>query len=290
MSVRLESAQRTTQRDCKPRWVHSPASSEPLQERAKARKSAADADAKYPPFLSIEAVVSIIASIDLPGRRGKKAIPDKLDLPQLRRDLNRALWWFVNWKSLSRSQPWAAHGIRGTQLIRSARSSPDGQTFFDLWNRTDLAGNWWREQVQPYRSHGQSLQVIERIIRRLMAERLTQQRPNRWKKQRFIERPATWLLEPGGPESPMGWLTGDHLVVIFRRHFPKWSAAARQYQSVRKSGEIVPGKVSPYVALALAVLESAGIKNPRARPYKIHTIVTYRKDKARRKKAKQARL
>ncbi|MCZ8546321.1 hypothetical protein OOJ09_19200 [Mesorhizobium qingshengii] len=104
----------------------------------------------------------------------------------------------------------------------------------------------------------------------------------RWHKLPPAQRPLRWLLNPHGPESATEWLVGEHLAKIFARHFGM-RATARQYQTVRKGGEIHPGKLSPYVVFVLAVLEEAEIRKGNSDPITVETIIAYRKKALRTK-------
>lgn len=144
---------------------------------------------KYRACFSAEAVDRIAAAVV----SSPKVSVTRLDRNELRRDLDRALFWYPTFEAVSRS--------RGAY-------------------RTLVKGR--RHKLPP------------------------------------VKKPLSWLLTPHGPESATEWLVGEHLAKIFKRHFGM-PPTARQYQSVRKGGEIVPGKLSPYVVFVLAVLDEAGI-------------------------------
>ncbi|MBZ9810710.1 hypothetical protein [Mesorhizobium sp. ESP-6-2] len=167
----------------------------------------------YPTRFSAEAVDRIIGAV-----ASSKSFAGHLDRSELRRDLDRALFWYRSFADVSQ--------VRG-----------------------------------PYRRLGK----------------------DRWQKLPTTKRPLKWLLNPHGAESAAEWLVGEHLAAVFTRHFGM-RATARQYQSVRKGGEIQLGKLSAYVVFVLAVSKEAQIRKGDSGPIAVETIIAYRK-KARQNKA-----
>ncbi|MEV8879237.1 hypothetical protein [Mesorhizobium ciceri] len=249
--------------DGKPPFVHSQ-----RQERAEARKAAAEAEARYSAIFSAEAVDRIVEAVAKTA-----AIPEKLDRGKLGRDLDRAVFWLRRFEDVALSQPWTGIQQHGKKLIKAA------QAFTDLWMQDSDGGRWWRDQVAPYLDLAKATAGFEGLIAKLMSERFTaskepmdEQQPGKW--------PLRWLLERDGPESVLEWWLGEHLAILFEHHF-NMPAKVKQSRSISKDGEVVAVR-GPYIAFALAVLQDAGVGNADGSPIKATSILQFRRREMRK--------